>query len=492
MQASHRPTAISRPAALMLAVLLALLALHVTGVLLDLAAAFYYRFELDYGEGLVWQQAALIPGPRMYAVRPGLPFIVFNYPPVYFLFAHLARGFTPDLLAAGRLVSALSAIAIGPLVAILVLIAVERPIARHSLAIAVAAGLLAMCLHAVRSMGMVMRVDMLGVAFSMAAMLSAAWADGRWRGTAVALLLCVAAVFTKQIFLSAGAAIVIVALLRRPRDAAVAIAIAGTAALAALSAMQWLTQGGFLQNVVGYNLTRVGLSHAAAVFWPERGSALFAALMLAAFIWLAPAFRHVRAADRAGAARAMLLLQFALATAVLCGTALRPGGNFYYTLEWLATGCVLIGVTMVQLWQRRAGAAFVAVSALLAVGLASQPVQQFGFMVTPSDTAAQEALVKRIAAADKPVASENMTLLMRAGKPVLFEPFIATELASVGRWDETELVQLIRNHGLAFVIVMDDLPTNSASRSPAVDAAMRAAYPYIELAGPHLWVRTTD
>jgi hypothetical protein len=42
----------------------------------------------DYGEGIVWQQALLIPGPRMYGPIDHLPFIVFHYPPVY----HLAAG----------------------------------------------------------------------------------------------------------------------------------------------------------------------------------------------------------------------------------------------------------------------------------------------------------------------------------------------------------------------------------------------------------------
>ena len=34
----------------------------------------------DYGEGIVWQQALLIPGPRMYGQIDHLPFLVFHYP----------------------------------------------------------------------------------------------------------------------------------------------------------------------------------------------------------------------------------------------------------------------------------------------------------------------------------------------------------------------------------------------------------------------------
>ena len=91
-----------------LGALLTLLAIHVVGVGLDFVAAIRYPFELGYGEGIVWQQAALIPGPRMYSSSQELPFIVFHYPPLYHLLARAALSIQPDFLAAGRLVSALS------------------------------------------------------------------------------------------------------------------------------------------------------------------------------------------------------------------------------------------------------------------------------------------------------------------------------------------------------------------------------------------------
>ncbi len=77
---------------------------------------------------------------------------------------------------------------------------------------------------------------------------------------------------------------------------------------------------------------------------------------------------------------------------------------------------------------------------------------------------------------------------MRAGKPVLFEPAIVTELAAVGRWDEQPLVEMIRTGGFAFMITADEMVGGSAHRSPAVDAAMRAAYPHVGHVTPGLWL----
>src|ERR1700751_1610362 len=92
------------------------------GALLLIAALLYFAgvnlrcaravladpFGLDYGEGIVWQQALLIPGPRMYGPIDRLPFIVFHYPPVYHLASRAVMAFGVDPLAAGRMVSVAS------------------------------------------------------------------------------------------------------------------------------------------------------------------------------------------------------------------------------------------------------------------------------------------------------------------------------------------------------------------------------------------------
>jgi hypothetical protein len=81
-----------------------------------------------------------------------------------------------------------------------------------------------------------------------------------------------------------------------------------------------------------------------------------------------------------------------------------------------------------------------------------------------------------------------MILLMRAGKPVIFEPAIVSELTSVGSWDEQPLVRMIDSRGFAFMITTDDMHGATSRRSPAVDAAMRRAYPRVEQDGPTLWL----
>jgi len=485
-------------------VLLALLLLHAAGVLSDFIASIRYPFGLEYGEGIVWQQAVLIPGPRMYGNSPDLPFIVFHYPPLYHLLVRAALSIQPSFLAAGRLVSSVSSVLVALTVTGLVLIAAERPARSITMAewtIAIAAGLLVLCLGPVRSWGSWMRVDMAAIALGMMGLLVGAWANGRFWGTVVALLLCAASVYTKQTQLPVGVAVFLIALLRNPRGALGAGAIVGAFALAALGLLEAETGGGFLHNIVGYNINRFDLKYALWVLLSARDSVLFIALMPIAagatllgllhqqeaageFPTIGQRLLWLRRADRATTARAMLLLNFALASLTLF-TLFKSGSSSSYLLDWLCVGGVLIGVLLCDLVG--AELRFSLVAALVILGVLSLPLREISDQFLPENLYRQAALVRRIAEADKPVASEDMTLLMLAGKPVIFEPAIVSELASVGRWDEGPLVNLIRTGGFAFMITKDDTPGASPHRTSAVDAAMREAYPRVERVGP-LWL----
>lgn len=485
--------------------LLILLAVHVSAVCLDFVACVPYPYELNYGEGIVWQQAALIPGPRMYNASQTLPFIVFHYPPLYHLFARAALLVEPNFLAAGRLVSVISTLMIAPVVAGLVLISV-RPGNRHlkyiNIRSAVAAGLLVLCLHAVHSWGLLMRVDMLAVMLGMSGLLLGAWADGKFAGTAVALLLCVASVFTKQTQLPAGIAVFVVAVLRNPRAALGAATLAGAVGLAVLGFLQRQTEGGFLDNIVGFNINRFAPVQALVTVYTEYTSVPLMGFMVACAIavlhslrrhsdgapWQGAAGRWIvgiRAEDRAISARRMLLL-YSLLSSIMLVSIFKSGSDYNYFIPCLCAGCMLIGVRLCDLAldARR----MVACLCLLLLCILPLPFRLLSDQALQQETEQQAALVRRIAAADRPVASEDMTLLMLAGKPVIFEPAIVAELASLGRWDETPLIKMIRTGGFAFLVTVGDDQGGNARRTAAVDAAMREVYPHVEQVTRKLWV----
>jgi hypothetical protein len=482
----------------LLAALLLVLAWHAFSALSVMALAQRYPYELDYGEGIVWQQALLIPGPLMYGTSQDLPFIVFHYPPLYYFAVHAMRLLQPDMLAAGRLVSIAATLLLMPIVAGLVVLACPRPATGRTALAAMIAALMIISMYPVFMWGTVMRVDVLAVTLSMLGMLVGARADGRFLGTTIALLLCAASVFTKQTQLTTGVAVFMVAMLRNPRAALGATGVAAVVSLAALGLLQYLTNGGFLRNIIGYNINRFSLHDGLELIWAQRRSfpvGFLAALAATGIlVRLAPVspkasmLQWFRKADRATAVRVALLLNFALASLMLV-TLFKSGSASNYVVHWLCLCAVLIGVGLADLQAASIRSMRLALAAL-ALAVLAEPRVHFQEQTDPVRLAQQAALVQLIAAADKPVASENMVLLMRAGKQVMFEPAIVTELAAMGRWDQRPLLAMLREHRFAFVITCDQFGPDGARRTPEVDQAIREAYPVVREAAPDIWVNS--
>lgn len=153
------------------------------------AQAITFPFGLDYGEGIVWQQALLIPGPRMYGDITQFPFIVFHYPPVYHLVIRAIAVFGIDPLAAGRGTTMAATIAIAVLVGAIVATAVQGMVSANARILgATVGGLMVFAYHPVQVWAVTMRVDMLAIGFSMAGICIAILAGQR------TIILCAAIV----------------------------------------------------------------------------------------------------------------------------------------------------------------------------------------------------------------------------------------------------------------------------------------------------------
>ncbi len=489
----------------LLAVLLAVAGMHVAGLAIDAVAAIGSPLELDYGEGIVWQQAALIPGPRAYAPGAGLPFIVFHYPPLFHLVTRfVAAAVLPDMLAAGRLVASAVTFATVPLLAWLALLATPAQQRRRwALLLAIlACSLVFTSIAPVRIWGLVMRVDTLGLVLGFAGLVTAALARGRFWGTLAALLFCLAAVFTKQTMATFGVTVAVLSLLRRPKPAALAVLLTGAVGVAAVLVLQAATGGGFLDNILGANINRFSVRLAYWTLYRQRVNVVFYIVMVAATLWLlhdllpsvrgagAGAWlRGLRQCDEVTWRRALVVVQVALSCLVLL-TLLKIGSDMNALLQLCGAGCVAVAVAAAALLAdaRRSWAApILLVPVLLASAL--QPVRTWSDAALPAALAQDADLVQRIRAAQLPVASENMVLLMRAGAGVVYEPAIVTELAYLGRWDETPLVAMVRNHGFAFMLTTDGGAVPTERRTEAVNAAMMDAYPRITQVRPSLFLR---
>jgi hypothetical protein len=468
---------------------LALLGFSALRLLLLAGKALLFPYELDYGEGIVWQQMVLIFQGRGYGPIDGFPAIVFHYPPAFHAAAYTLSATGLDPLVAGRLVSLLATLACALLVGGFAARLAEGRAARLCGAFA---GLVALAFWPVGYWAPLMRVDMLAFALGLAGIRFGLAALRRPVLVHMAALCFVAAVFTKQIAIAAPAATFLVLLVVRPRTAWAGIAaclILGTATLAALALA---TDGGFLRHIFLYNINRADYSRLA---WIAQQSLLhlffFAASLFAVVQGLAerlPTYRGLgwRAArdtlrGREGDAAFLLLLFYFGLTSLMLVLVAKSGSNLNYFIEWMLAASVFAGLAV----RDSASAARPSlIAALVPAALGAQILLLPGSppwtaSMAPARQPALERLEAAVRASPKPIISDDMVILMRSGKRVMWEPAIFAELASERVWDERPFIARIRAREFGFFVTVGDRGSRlfDSRYTPAVAAAIDEAYP---------------
>lgn len=476
------------------------------------AEAVGFPYNLDYGEGIVWQQLLLMARGQAYGDIAGFPSIVFHYPPLYHALAALLAGGTGlDQLAAGRLLSLLAALAAAAAVGALVFHGTRGAAGRvPGLLCGCVAGLVALTHWPVAVWAPLMRVDMVAVALSVLGVCFGVRSPERPRLVHAAALCFVAAVYTKQTALAAPFATFFVLALVRPGLAVAGVATCVVVGGLLVGALTWATDGGFLRHLVLYNINRFDLSRLGSVGAIVAAHALYAvavaiALARAAWrltwrVWAGAGIAGLRrrlASDERSRILAVAAAYLALTTATLAGVG-KSGSAANYFVEWMCVWSVFIGFAAWDaailaagqhpLGDRACGPRPRVASPLLAILVPMALAAQALALPSPLDARRTQEpaqaremreLVDRVAGAAGPVVSDDMVLVLRAGKPVVWEPAIFAELASVGRWDEGRFLAMIEARAFAFFVTTGYWgdATFESRYTPSVGRALDAAYP---------------
>ncbi|MBC7985360.1 MAG: glycosyltransferase family 39 protein [Sphingomonadaceae bacterium] len=481
--------------------LLAMLAGRFAIFLVDSWAAATYSYELDYGEGIVWQQADMIFEGRGYGDITRYPFIVFHYPPLYHLVSGgLARLTGLDPLLTGRLVSLLATLATAALIFWMVSGAAERR--RDALPSAAIAALLPFLTTPFLLWSPLMRVDMLALLFGTAGIALIVASRERPRLAILAGLCFALAVFTRQTAIFAPAACFAALLLVDRRRALFAIAVTVGWGLIFLAAAIIATDGGFLDHVFLYNINRFSAEHFARYMGralrPQLPLLLLAALVtIGLIVYLARlrresgsrAFFAAIAEDRGRFTLLVALIYLAISAAGLAMVA-KIGSNLNYFLDFYVAITLVVGIALHLLLTRaRVGhdgaearavsyASLIAVIGLVQVAVAMRPIYR-QFIDHRPPAAELAATVEEMGRAERPIVSDDMVLLRRAGKQVPWESAIFAELAYMGLWDEAPIIRMIDDRAFAMLYTYGGPgnPFFEARYTPGVQAAIARAYP---------------
>jgi len=416
-----------------LAAALALLALGFGRFVVDALAFLRSPYSRDYGEGVVLTLSRLLAEQGNY-FHPvdDYPMVHGNYPPVFLLLSAAGlRLLGPDL-AVTRGLSIASTVGV-----MAVVYAIVRQRWRDR-ALALCAALLVVAPWFVVTWAPLGRVDMLACLFSVAGLWLFAHEGAGWRRWASAACF-VLGVFTKQTALLAPAAAVL-SLMRDPegrRRAPGFLLFFAVPAGMLLLALVVATRGEAWTHLVTYtaaaDYSLTALRRAGETFLVTAGP-LLAVVLLA-----------LGASSPLLATRDLpFVLYWLLNLGALVTTAKAGAAQNYLIEPWLAT-VLLAALSLGALHERspdifRWWPAVMLVAAAVALATDHDLARLQRPIRNPGLATEYRSLDQAIEATAGPILSENLSVLVRKGKPVLVEPFGMLQLSRKGLWRPDRLV----------------------------------------------------
>jgi hypothetical protein len=463
--------------------------------LLNARAAFLSHSELDYGEGIVWWQAAHVTNWAA-AYRPieVPPYIVFHYPPLYHLTSRAFSLLTGDLLSAGRLVSILSLIGLSLILAVICwrCLPPDVPTLPRWLG-AASSGLLIFTLPSWR-WACLMRVDTLALFLSFSAIGIYLISRNHPNLIYLCFVLFTASVFTKQTMIAAPSACAVLLFLENRRLFARVAIVTGTIGLSVLALLSFLTNGNFLTNTISYNRNGFIVSQLVRYQFEHIGDSgpVIAASMLIPFAYSlnmkwsrAPSRVQILLARNPFDRLLIVITAVSILAVPLTLAVGKQGANYNYFFE--VDLLVSLGAGVFLGWLLREGvrsyepSAFLFALFLIIVLFLHSTRTEASFYDSiydairrpPPDHSSE--VVDVLKNTTGPIYSEDMTVVLEAGKEVEAEPAIITTLASSGQWDESPFVREIESRRFSTIVVSTSL-SNKDRYSPRVADAVKANY----------------
>ena len=432
-----------------------------------------FPYPVDYGEGPLLNHALRIASAQPAYPMPGSepPWIVLNYGPVYpALNAGLSLLFGPAFWY-GRLLSALGALAAALFAGLIVHTITEDRAA------SVITALLMPVVPCLAYWAALARVDLVALAASLAGVWCVVRRPGSTRWLVAGAVLMVLAACTRQSYLLAAPLTATVWLWPLGRRRAVAFAGTVIGSVLVLWAIATLaTRGAFWFNTITANVNELYLELLA---WYAEGIVWTTPVLLAVLL-VAPV---VTIATRQPSAR--LLVPYTAAALVVFGTAGKVGSSLNYLLELGTASCLAAGLLLAAVRPRPVWRAVVVIALLAqSLYLLLVPHPYYGLLHRVVDN---RVVAERIAAvvsdSSGPVlADEDSGYLPVTGHSIELQPFELSQLSYAGLWDQTPLLDAIRQHRYAVILIYENDDSLEEYRwTPEMLSAVRRSYAAVEI-----------
>ena len=461
----------------------------------------------DYGEGHTLWMAQQMTNPALaYKPLDGLPYVIFPYPPLYLMVSKIVGLLTGNLLLAGRSVSLISTFGLAAVIAVLVAQSVPRS---FPLLWRLSSGMLASALvlstASVVGWASLMRVDMLGMMLMYGGLAVYILSGSRKSGQYLAVFLFVMAAFAKQTLLSAPVACAIFGLIVDPKTTIRVYGFALLLGAVGLAVCNWITDGGFLKNILSYNLNPFSWEVVFAQFSSHLRLNVMMKLLLSGAalisVWKRERIsrsgwrRFISTKASQSYPRAILIGSLNGLFAGLLAISIGKMGSVYnFFLAWDVSLCLLTGLYLFRLlatWHTRsrqkAGYSILVLSIIILLfipgrWLVSTVTEDFDGKINE-----EKQLVKLIQGTPGPVLSDNMLAVVKAGRKIEAETATLAFLTMAGGWNETPYADLFDNRYFSLIVTT---PLRDAGRySHAVILSIEKNYQVHEKVGEYLIYR---
>ena len=436
---------------------LALLGVYAVAYLQNAVQLAGFPFDLDQGEGYdAWSAWMVNLGQLPYTSNAEFPYYSSNYPPVWSYLVSIPMAWLGPGLASARLVSTISAVAVAGVLGL----AAQR-ISGRALAGVLAAGFFLASPYVFHTTPLA-RVNSLALLVAVVG-LSLLEQPTR-RCVILGSLALLAALFTKPTAVDAAAAGVLAVLLRQPRLGLLSAGLIGGLGLVGIGSLVVATHGAFWLNVVAGNANPFDFDQLYAYL--SNFSVLhcvLVAMALAECIWMLR--------QRSWSPWALYAVA---ATVAALGVAKWGAGESYFlgaiaALSVLAASWVarfLDSAPPASLRWALGAALFIQAVLLSHAGVSAVlpwlpdrgPQESFlGRTPTLEDRAAGQLISDQIRHVRGPVLSEDPTFAVVAGQQLVGNATHLRNLYVSGLWDPSPMVNDLRAHKYAMVILDAEL-----------------------------------
>ncbi|MCP4537416.1 MAG: hypothetical protein GY832_09750 [Chloroflexi bacterium] len=425
-------------------ILLMFLAVAAFIFLIHATMGFFHRYPLDYGEApLVDQAMRLAAGQSIY--RSDLsspPYTISNYPPLYPLsMVPFVKLFGPSFWT-GRVISLLSTLASAVFLARIVYAYSQDRLA------AIITGLLFLSIPYVVGWSPFARVDMFALALSTAGLYVVVRWPATRRGLVISALLLVAAIYTRQSYGLAAPLAAFVWLLTQDRQQALKLAgLVGGIGLILFLILNLLTGGGFFYHVVTANVNEFDIETVTRHWRDLREMASILLVIGGVSLFFAP--RRVKVWP--------LLIPYLIGSCISAVTIGKIGSNVNYLLELCAALTLVAGALLAWSRERPWLRTLMFILLMLQVGQLMRatldgPVGRMKWRLQPGiELGRLEWIVET--AKDPVLADEFMGMLTLQNRSLYIQPFEVTQMANAGLWDQTDLLESIRNQEFPIILI---------------------------------------